>query len=81
MKLYIAYNGYTGDTAVHVIVLAKNEKQAYELASKKLEEASLYTNSLTGKSTHIYDENYWTNLEIELLCNDLSKQYVSETFE
>jgi len=74
MKLYKVYNGYVGDSAVYVIVVAKDSDEAYQLASTQFE-----ANSYKYKSSeHRYFESYWTNLEIILLSDDLTKSFVSE---
>ena len=70
MNLYKVYNGYTGFSAVHVIVLADNNNRAVELASEAFKKEG------EGK----YKKSYWSNLEAELLAENI-KEYVSEVTE
>jgi len=71
MKLYRAYNGYTGFSAVHVIVVAESETQAAELAA----------NSFKVEGERKCDERYWQNIEVELLCDDLTCPFVTEPID
>lgn len=89
MNLYQVYNGYMGDGPVNVVVIANNEHRARELASANLKESV----KDTGKYAHInprcgidgvyykYPEIYWTKLEVVLLHEDTSLEFVSETRE
>ena len=70
MNLYKVYNGYTGFSAVHVIVVADSESRAKELASSAFKK----------DGERAYKQSYWTNLEVELLLESI-KEYVSEVTE
>ncbi|URN94570.1 MAG: hypothetical protein NAG76_22600 [Candidatus Pristimantibacillus lignocellulolyticus] len=67
MNLYEVYNGFNGDGPVFVTVVALNEEQARSLASKAFKE-----DAHSPFGTTMYEERYWTNLEVELLasCNE-----------
>jgi hypothetical protein len=69
MKLYIVKNGYIGEGEIYTIVIAENEVRAIEIAYKKFKEESDKYNK---------PEEYYTDLTIELLCDDTSKEYASE---
>lgn len=69
MKLYRVDNGFVGCSDVHIIIVAENERQALDLAREKF------------KKEKPYNENYWSNLEAELLCDDLTKVYVGKINE
>lgn len=70
MKLYEVTNGYIGDSAVRVLVITDNEERAIELAREK------YKKEVDKFS--FYDESYYKNLEANCLCEDISKEWVSE---
>lgn len=58
MKLYEATNGYIGDGYVRCYVWANNEEEALELATKSYKES--------GESR---GENYWKNIQLELIVD------------
>lgn len=66
MKLYEVTNGYVAETYVHVLVIAKDKKEALEKAR------------IIFKAEKGYPEDYYKLLDIECLCDDVSKGYVSE---
>ncbi len=91
MKLYCVTNGYTGNSQVHVYVIAEDEERAKELASEKFKkdarnesyERQVETFQSVGCSTdglkkYHYDERYWTDLEVYLEAEDTSKEFVSD---
>lgn len=90
MNLYCITNGYTGDGAVHVYVIAENESRAKELATLEFKEDArndsyerdLESYKRYGFDTSIlkeyqYDERYWTNLKVEFVVEDTSQEFVS----
>ena len=58
MNLYRVSNGYIGESYVRVLIVAKDEGRALELAKEKFK----------SESGH-YGEKYYSNLESELLGN------------
>ena len=68
MKLWEVTNGFMGDGYVHVLVIAETKKKAKELASAKFKDDAL----------DIYPPNYWKKLDVELLADDTSIEYVGE---
>lgn len=71
MKLYVILNGYQGDGAVKVYVVAQNEERAIELARAKFKEA-------TERPGSPYDQSYYVDLEVEWRCDNLKEEWVSE---
>ncbi|MBM0064768.1 hypothetical protein JNO66_03810 [Bacillus gibsonii] len=65
MKLYRAYSGYMANAPISVIVVAKNEEDAWRLATGKFEA----------------ENNKYGSADVELLCDNLRKEYVSELDE
>ncbi|MGN4423431.1 hypothetical protein ACTFQN_06180 [Bacillus cereus group sp. MYBK30-1] len=91
MKLYYVTNGYTGNSQVHVYVIAENEDRAKELASEKFKddarnesyerEVELFKGigrSIDGLKEYRYDEKYWTNLKVYCEAEDTSKEFASD---
>lgn len=74
MKLWAVYNGWIGWSDVHVLVIAPDEERAKALASEVLRRDA-------QNRRNPYPESYWTNLEAELLCEDVTQEWVSEIFE
>ena len=66
MKLFEVTNGYTGESYVKVFVIATNEFDAIEQAREAY------------KKDNSSNENAWSNLSAEVLCEDTSKVWVSE---
>jgi len=88
MNLYNIYNGYQGDGPVHVIVIAESEQQAKELASEAFKKNALREKVVSPFDTpfikeqyYIYPENYWTDLEVDLLYHINDESFVSEIFD
>lgn len=76
-KLFEVTNGYMGEVYVYILVLAKNEKDALELARNqfKLEWENFKT--YDGKS-HRYGTDYYENLECEMLLDGIA-EFVTTT--
>ena len=70
MKLYEVTNGYIGSSYERVLVIAKDEKRAIKLAREQ------YKKEFDKSS--FYDEGYYKRLEANCLCEDISKEWVSE---
>ena len=66
MKLYEVTNGYIGSSYVRVLVIAKDEERAVELAREQYKKEF-------DKSSF-----YYKRLEANCLCEDISKEWVSE---
>lgn len=87
MKLYQVYNGFTGYSDVHVLVVAENEDRANELASEefkaKARNESYDPQSIfpSRKEEFKYSESYWTNLDVCLIQDDLTIESVGEVSE
>ncbi|HDR4393167.1 TPA: hypothetical protein ACOQ31_004652 [Bacillus cereus] len=90
MNLYRVTNGFMGYGAVHVYVIAENENRAKELAALEFKEearneeyeAELKLYKQRGWCTdHLkkynYDESYWTRLDVELVAEDTTQEFVS----
>ncbi|MGG3307334.1 hypothetical protein ABER23_07895 [Paenibacillus lautus] len=73
MKLYQVFNGLMGMGPIFVIVIAKNEEEAKDLARGKFKE--------TFGDRRLEPERYWRNLEVVTLSEDTSKSFVSEVEE
>ena len=56
-------------------MIADDKEQAYKLASAK------FKKEYGNRKYHPYPEFAWTNLEINLLCNNVSKPFISEIYE
>jgi len=69
MNLYEITNGYTGFSYVRCLVVADSDERAKELAIPKFKEAGVNERQ---------NERYWTNLDANLLIEDLSGEYVGE---
>lgn len=67
MKLYRAENGYCGNGNVHCYVIASNDKRAIELATES------FKNNSEG-----YDEDYYKNINVEIVFDDTSIECHSE---
>ncbi|MED3563458.1 hypothetical protein [Bacillus xiapuensis] len=93
MKLYEVTNGYIGDSYLRIIVAADDDR-ARELASNEFKENARnksYEKDLeTRKRLRLdtssvkefnYLDNYWTDLEVVCLSEDVSKEYVGEVDE
>lgn len=91
MKLYEVTNGYMGDSYIRVYIIAESEERAKEMASLKFKERArsphyeedIETYQQYGWDTsrveeYLYEENYWTNLDVECLSEDCSKEFASE---
>ena len=70
MKLYEVTNGYIGSSYMRVLVIAKDEERAVELAREK------YKKEVDKFS--FYNESYYKNLEANCLCENISKEWASE---
>ena len=68
MKLYKCYNGYRGYSKVRVLVVAPSEEEAKELAAESFKK---------DQESRIHGSSYWSDLEVELLCDDLSQSWAS----
>ena len=69
MKLYECHNGFMGYAPVRVLVVASSEEEARELAR------DAFRNE--GES-EIHGSRYWSDIEVELLCDDLDASWVGE---
>lgn len=58
MNVYKIYNGYTGFSAIHVIVVAPNIETALILAKDAF---------FNHEQARVHGENYWKNLQAEVL--------------
>ena len=67
MKLFEVDNGYIGFGVVKCFVIAENEDRAIEIARHKYKAQS-----------KCYGEHYYLNLTATCLCDDTSKEFVSE---
>ena len=67
MKLFEVENGYIGFGVVKCFVIAENEDRAIEIARHKYKAQS-----------KCYGEHYYLNLTATCLCDDTSKEFVSE---
>ena len=67
MKLYIAYNGYTGNGEVSCVIIAEDEEHAIKLAVEKYKEEV--------ENCKYYDEDYYANVTVVLMCEDTSKEF------
>lgn len=76
MKLYEVLNGYMGESYVRCLVIAEDEETAIEEARVEYKKAWVEENqtSMHGK----YKEQYYTELKAYLICDDVSKGYVSK---
>ncbi|MCV4233319.1 hypothetical protein OHJ21_19230 [Virgibacillus sp. LDC1] len=73
MKLYQVFNGLMGMGPVFVIVIAKDEEEAEDLARNKFKEEF--------QERALEPERHWRNLEVVTLSEDTSKSFVSEVEE
>lgn len=71
MKLYKVTNGYLGFGEVKVFVVAKDEKIATKLARQKFKEEVEKFHVSNNKS-------YYSDLCVECVCDDLTKEWASE---
>lgn len=69
MNLYRVTNGYIGESYVRVLIIAKNEERALELAKEKFKSES-----------DNYGEAYYSNLKAELL-GSAEKELICEIEE
>lgn len=81
MKLWEVTNGYIADSYVRVLVVAETEERAIELASEKLEEGSHYYCRILEKTIYKYPEEYWTDLEAEVIFEDLATENIGRVQE
>jgi hypothetical protein len=77
MKLFRVYNGYTGFSQVYVLVIAESEERALEIATETFKKEAEDKEYLEMWGKFQYTERYYTNLEIELLC-DATQEWVSQ---
>lgn len=70
MNLWIVYNGYTGETAIHVLVIALTGERAIELAREKLKDHWQADAKHDG-------ERYYRNLTAEFVC-DATSEFASD---
>lgn len=76
MKLYEVRNGWIGAGPAHVLVIAVSEQCALDVARAQFRALAerwdnRYPISRKGAA-------YWSNLEVILLCADVSMEWVSD---
>jgi hypothetical protein len=88
MQLFEATNGYMGNGSIRCLVIAKDEENAYELASKQFKKHAdsqaidiKVLGSRKPQKKSIYPETYWTRLNLTCLCEDVNFQWVSNIVE
>ena len=65
LHVWRVFNGYTGFSAVHSIVLANTEKEAKDLAGPMFQ-----ANARSSfRDDYTYPERYWTNLTAEKIID------------
>jgi hypothetical protein len=74
MKLFEVINKYVGESYVRLYVIAENEERALEIARAKYKwyAEGGYRDYIT------YDEDYWKELKIRVICEDTSKEWVDK---
>ncbi|MGR6765365.1 hypothetical protein ACU1JV_26715 [Paenibacillus sp. T2-29] len=72
MRLYRAYNQYTGDAPIHVIVIADSDEEASSLAAKQFK---------ADERSKRHDASWWNNIQVELLHESCEDSFVSELSE
>ena len=70
MKLYKVYNGYIGESAVRVYVIAPDEETAMDIA-----EAQYEADAIQKKKPCDYHDR--ARMQAELLCDDTSQQWAN----
>lgn len=78
MKCYRVYNGWNGATAVYCIVIANDEKEAMELATPKFKKEAKEQLGYVNNYEDRYPKSYYTNLEAELIFDDVIRPISSE---
>lgn len=69
MKLYEATNGYVGGSYVRCYIIAETEVKAIDIAKEKFKKEA---------EKKKVNEMYYKNIAVELMCEDTSKEFVSE---
>jgi hypothetical protein len=64
MNLYRVYNGYTGNSNINILIVADNSELAEIIAKEKFK-----------RESNEYGENYYNNLSVDLIFEDLSKAH------
>jgi len=74
MKLFEATNGYIGESYTRCYVIAESEEQALKLAKESFKSEALKPWANTTK----YDESYYTDIRLKMLCEDTSIEWASK---
>jgi hypothetical protein len=75
MKLYRAFNGWFEDEMSVCLVIAESKERAIKIAYEKFKEKA-------DKSEWLRNEpSYYDKLSVELICDDVSKEFASEVQE
>jgi hypothetical protein len=69
MKLFEASNGYVGYSYTRCLIIAENEDRARELATINFKIKAL---------EDVYEEDYWNDLEIICIADDVDKEFVGK---
>lgn len=73
MKLYEVFNGYMGNSPVSVLVTAKNEERAKELAKIAFQK-EVVNPSFKTKVHRTHGPSYWNDLEAVIVFKDCSEE-------
>ncbi len=79
-KLWRVTNGYVGYSTVHVLVVAETEERAKALAAQRYKQDS---DEMARKGYTPYPPGYYDirKMQAELLCDDLTHEWVSDVFD
>jgi hypothetical protein len=67
MKLYEATNGFMRFSYVRAYVIAENEERALQIAKDKFKE-----------NNRNHGSRYWENVEVKAICEDTTKEFISD---
>ena len=70
MKLFEVTNGWCGNSYVRILCVSESEEEALELTTPKFKE--------DGRNN---DPSYWLNLEVKVLCEDVSKSWCGDVVD
>ncbi len=79
LNLYGVENGWVGETATHVLVIATGESHAIDLARSKFRfAAEKHDSDPLFRRSEDYGEGYWNELRADLLLEDVNRTWASE---
>ena len=78
MKLFEVLNGFMGNGAVSVLIIASSKAQALELAEIKYKTEVMKKGLNLGYRAEYHVPSYFNNLHANELCEDTSKPFVGD---